>query len=72
MEGHGCEREGDRHPSARVLTGCGGFHQQSLVEVDLLGKVVERWDALGRRYLAEEGEAGWNRRCADHLWVGHG
>ena len=47
MGGHG-EREGDRRPSARALTGCVGSHQQSPVEVDLLGKAVGTWDALDR------------------------
>ena len=72
MEGHGCEQEGDPHPSAQALTDCGGFHRQSLVEVDLLGKAVGMWDVPGQRHWAEEGEVSWNRRCVDHLWVGHG
>jgi len=67
MEDHGCGREGDRHPSARASTDCAGSHQQSLVEVDLLGKVVGRWGALDRWYWVEVGGVGWNRHCADHL-----
>ena len=58
MEGHDCEREGDRHPSAQASTGCADSHQQSLVEVDLPGKVVEKWGALGRRYSVEGGGVG--------------
>ena len=72
MEGRDCERGDDLCPSAQALAGCGGSRQQSPVEEDLLGKVVERWDVPGRWRWAEEGEVGWNRRCANHLWVGHG
>jgi len=71
-EDHGCGREGGRHPSARASTDCAGSHQQSLVEADLLGKAVGRWDGLGRWYWVEAGGVGWNRRCADHLWAGRG
>lgn len=71
-EGHGCEREGGRHPSARASTGCVGARQQSPGEVDLLGRVVVSWDALDRRCWMEEEGVGWSHRCVNHLWVGRG
>lgn len=71
-EGHGYERAADRPPSERASIDCGGFHQQSLVEVGPLGKVAERWGALGRRCWVEEGEVNLNHRCVGHLWVERG